>query len=100
MPASYDTAWKARARALSSGRAREPAGAAALANRAAEEIAGLSRAGIRALALSHEPIAGHVRGGDGDGALSDTERAVLTAALTGGDLEAALTALPADYSDA
>ena len=96
----YDAAWQAEARNLL--RKREassaaPTGDGPLAHRAAEEILGLrlgvSRAGIRAYALSHTGIVDHVRAGD---ALSTAERAVLDAVLTkgaGSELETALTAL-------
>ena len=56
----------------------------------AEEILGLSRAGIRASALSHTAIADYVGGGD---ALSAAERTVLEAVLTGRGLETALSAI-------
>ncbi len=122
LPAAYDDDWKAEARELLRKRGYAPTSAAALASRAAGEILGLSLAGIRALALSHAAIADYVRGGDRDPAilaiaeasrttrqqatlaeqeeLSAAERAVLEAALTGGDLEGALAALPAAYADA
>ena len=89
----YDADWKAEAQDLLRKRAAAPTGDEALAHRAAEEILGLSRAGVRASALSHTAIADHVRAGD---ALSDAERAALTAVLTKGagtELETALTAL-------
>ena len=89
----YDAAWKAEARNLLRKRAASsaaPTGDGPLAHRAAEEILGLSRAGVRALALSHTAIADHVRAGD---ALSDAERAALAGVLTGSGLETALTAL-------
>ena len=92
----YDAAWKAEAEDLRRKRAASsaaPTGNGPLAHRAAEEILGLSRAGVRAYALSHTAIVDHVRAGD---ALSDAERAVLDAVLTkgaGSELEAALTAL-------
>ncbi len=122
LPAAYDDDWKAEARELLRKRGHEPTSAAALAIRAAGEILGLSLAGVRALALSHAAIADYVRGGDRDPAilaiaeasratrqqaalaeqekLSAAERAVLAAALTGGDLEGALAALPESYADA
>ena len=56
----------------------------------AEQILGLSRAGIRASALSHTAIADYVGGGD---ALSTAERTVLEAVLTGRGLETALSAI-------
>ena len=110
LPASYDAAWKAEAQNLLRKRAASsaaPTGDGPLAQRAAEEILGLSRAGVRAMALSHTTrpssptgrpsssteIVDHVRAGD---ALSDAERAVLDAVLTkgaGSELETALTAL-------
>ncbi len=92
----YDADWKAEAQDLLRKRAASsaaPAGDGPLAQRAGEEILGLSRAGIRAVALSHTAIVDHVRAGD---ALSDAERAVLAAVLTkgtGSELETALTAL-------
>ena len=94
--ADYDAAWKAEAEDLRRKRAAssaDPTGDGPLAQRAGEEILGLSRAGVRAYALSHTAIVDHVRAGD---ALSDAERAVLDAVLTkgvGSELEAALTAL-------
>ena len=122
LPAAYDDDWKAEARNLLRKRGYAPTSAAALASRAAWEILGLSLAGVRALALSHAAIADYVRGGDRDPAilaiaeasratrqqaalaeqakLSAVERTVLEAVLTGGDLEAALAALPAAYADA
>ena len=96
LPSTYDDDWKAEARSLLAKRAA-PTGDAALAHRAAEEILGLSRAGIRAVAMSHTGIADHIRGDD---ALSDAERTVLEAVLKGSGLEAALAALPAAYTDA
>ena len=93
LPASYDAAWQAEARNLLRKRAASsaaPTGDGPLAHRAAEEILGLSRAGVRALALSHTAIADHVRAGD---ALSAAERAALAGVLTGSGLETALTAL-------
>ena len=92
----YDADWKAEAQDLLRKRAASsaaPAGDGPLAQRAGEEILGLSRAGVRAYALSHTAIVDHVRAGDG---LSDAERAVLAAVLTkgtGSELETALTAL-------
>ena len=94
--ADYDADWKAEARNLLRKRTASsaaPTGDGPLAQRAGEEILGLSRAGVRAYALSHTAIVDHVRAGD---ALSDAERAVLDAVLTkgvGSELEAALTAL-------
>ncbi len=121
LPAAYDAAWKAEARNLLAKLAAEPSAAVA-ADRAADDILGLSRAGIRAAALSHHSIAAFVRQGDRDPAilaaaaedrtpqqraalaeqekLSADERTVLAAILTGGDLTAALAALPAAYTDA
>ena len=96
LPASYDAAWKAEARNLLRKRAASsaaPTGDGPAAHRAAEEILGLSRAGIRASALSHTAIADRVRAGD---ALSTAERAALDAVLTegpGSELETALSAL-------
>ncbi len=119
LPAAYDDDRKADARDILN---KAPTSAADLAHRAAGEILGLSRAGIRALALSHAEIADHVREGDRDPAifaiaeisrttrqeaalaeqekLSAAERTVLEAALTGGDLDTALAALPTVYTDA
>ena len=94
--ADYDAAWKAEAQNLLRKRAASsaaPTGNGPLAHRAAEEILGLSRAGVRAYALSHTAIVDHVRAGD---ALSTEERAALDAVLTkgvGSELETALTAL-------
>ena len=122
LPDDYDDAWKAEARNLRRKRAAAaPTSATALAHQAAEEILGLARAGVRAMALSHTALADHVRNGDRDPAILSTpeatrteeqqatlaeqeklsadERTVLEAALTGGDLEAALDALPAAYTD-
>ena len=92
------------------------------ADRATFEILGIPRAGIRAMVMDHERISGYIRVSDQDPAilaidaasrtpeqqaalleqraLSATERRVLEAVLLGGDLEAALAALPADYTDA
>ncbi len=99
LPADYDDDWKAEAENLRRKRA-VLTDDETLANRAAGKILGLTRAGVRALALSHETITGHVRFGDGDNALSPAERTVLAAALTGDGLETALAALPAAYTDA
>ena len=121
LPAAYDDDWKAEARNLLRKRIAEP-DAARAANRAAEEILGLSRAGVRAVALSHTGMATFIRQGDRDPAilaiaaasrteqqqealaeqekLSTAERTVLEAALTGSGLETALAALPgAAYTD-
>ncbi len=98
-----------------------PATSARLAEEAAVEILDIPRAGIRAMALSHVTIADHVRSGDVDPALtaieeasrtemqkatlaaqqllSAAERTVLEVMLKGGDLETALGALPATYTD-
>ena len=92
------------------------------ADRATFEILGIPRAGIRAMVMDHERISGYIRVSDQDPAilaidaasrtpeqqaalleqraLSAVERRVLEAVLLGGDLEAALAALPADYTDA
>ena len=92
------------------------------ADRATFEILGIPRAGIRAMAMDHERISGYIRISDQDPAilaidaasrtpeqqaalqeqraLSTAERRVLEASLLGGDLEAALATLPADYTDA
>ena len=99
LPADYDDDWKAEAENLRRKRAVLTDDETS-ANRAAGKILGLTRAGVRALALSHEAITGHVRFGDGDNALSDAERTALEAALTGRGLETALAALPAAYTDA
>ncbi len=121
LPADYDDDWKAEARNLLRKRGWAPTDASPLAHEAAGEILEIPRAGIRALALSHAAIADYVREGDRDPAilaideasrttqqkatlaaqalLSAAERTVLEAALTGGDLEAALAALPAAYAD-
>ena len=103
LPASYDAAWKAEAEDLLRKRAAlsaAPTGDGPAAHRTAEEILGLSRAGVRASALSHTAIADRIRGSD---ALSDEERAALDAVLTkgaGSELETALAALTgADYPD-
>ena len=94
--ADYDADWKAEAEDLRRKRAASSAattGNGPLAQRAAEEILGLSRAGVRAYALSHTAIVDHVRAGN---ALSTEERAALDAVLTkgaGSELETALTAL-------
>ena len=121
LPAAYDDDYKAQARELLRKRGFETADGASLAYLAAAEILAIPRAGVRAMALSHLAIADHVRNGDLDpailairvpwrtaedraalaeqGRLSDAERAVLEAVLTGGDVEAALDPLPADYTD-
>ena len=98
LPADYDDDWKAEAENLRRKRAVLTDDETS-ANRAAGKILGLTRAGVRALALSHETITGHVRSGDGDNALSPAERTALEAALTGDGLETALAALPAAYTD-
>ncbi len=98
LPADYDDDWKAEAENLRRKRAVLTDDETS-ANRAVEKFLGLTRAGVRALALSHSAITGHVRFGDGDDALSAAERTALEAALTGGDLETALAALPAAYTD-
>ena len=96
LPDDYAAAWKAEAQDLLRKRAASsaaPTGDGPAAHRAAEEILGLSRAGVRAAALSHTAIADHVRGSD---ALSAAERTALEAVLTkgaGSELETALTAL-------
>ena len=110
LPDDYDDAWKTRMRAFRAARGAKrtdrhgsqgnaPGANARLAEEAAVEILDIPRAGIRAMALSHTEIADHVRRGGGGGTLSDDERTVLAAVLTGGDVEAALAALPADYTD-
>ena len=94
--ADYDADWKAEAEDLRRKRAASsaaPTGNGPLAQQAGEEILGLSRAGVRAYALSHTAIVDHVRAGN---ALSTEERAALDAVLTkgaGSELETALTAL-------
>ena len=98
LPADYDDDWKAEAENLRRKRAVLTDDETS-ANRAAGKILGLTRAGVRALALSHETITGHVRSGDSDNALSPAERTALEAALTGDGLETALAALPAAYTD-
>ena len=122
LPAAYDDDYRTEARALLDKRGHEASSASDLASLAAERILGLSRAGVRALAISHTAIANYIRVGDREpailaiaeasrtdeqqatlerqGELSGPERAVLEAVLTGGDAEAALAALPQDYSDA
>ena len=96
LPDDYDADWKAEAQDLLRKRAASsaaPTGDGPLAHRAAEEILGLSRAGVRAYALSHTGIVDHIRAGN---ALSTAERAALDAVLTkgvGSELETALTAL-------
>ncbi len=110
LPDDYDDAWKARMRAFRAARGAErtdhhgsqgnaPGDNARLAEAAAVKILDVPRAGIRAMALSHTEIADYVRRGGLGGTLSDDERTVLAAVLTGGDVEAALAALPADYTD-
>ena len=110
LPDDYDDAWKARMRAFRTARGamrtdhhgsqgNAPGANARLAEAAAVEILDIPRAGIRAMALSHTEIADYVRRGGLGGTLSDDERTVLAAVLTGGDLETALGALPADYTD-
>ena len=110
LPDDYDDAWKTRMRAFRAARGAErtdhhgsqgnaPGNNARLAEQAAVEILDIPRAGIRAMALSHTEIADYVRRGGLGGTLSDDERTVLAAVLTGGDVEAALAALPADYTD-
>ena len=121
LPAAYDDDYKAQAREFLRKRGFETANPASLARLAAAEILAIPRAGVRAMALSHFAIADHVRNGDLDpailavpsasrttqqretlaeqGRLSDAERAVLEAVLTGGDVEAALDPLPVDYTD-
>ena len=111
LPDGYDDAWKARMRAFRAARGAKrtdhhgsqgnaPGTNARLAEQAAVEILDIPRAGVRAMALSHTEIADHIRRGGFGGTLSDDERAVLAAVLTGGDLEAALGELPAAYTNA
>ena len=110
LPDDYDDAWKARMRAFQTARGAKltnlhrlrrslPGTNAKLAEQATIEILDIPRAGIRAMALSPTEIADYVRRGGLGGSLQDDERTVLAAVLTGGDLEAALGALPADYTD-
>ena len=122
LPAAYDDDYRTEARALLARRGHEASSASDLAHLAAGRILGLSRAGVRALAISHTAIADHVRNGDRDpailaiaeatrtdeqqatlaeqGKLSAGERTVLEAALKGSGLETALTALTgAAYTD-
>ena len=121
LPAAYDADWNAEARNFLRKSIAEP-DAARAANQAAGEILGLSRAGVRAVALSHTGMATFIRQGDRDPAilaiaaasrterqqatlaeqekLSAAERTVLEAVLTGSGLEAALDALSgAAYTD-
>ncbi len=124
LPAAYDDDWKAQARELLRKRGHEPTGNFAAAEAEAGGILGLSRAGVRAVAQEHRALARRVAEGDVDPnlvpprrywpplsdeeretlaaqqALTAAERAVLAAALTGGDLEGALAALPEGYADA
>ncbi len=94
--ADYDADWQAEAQDLLRKRTASsaaPTGDGPEAHEAAEEILGLSRAGVRAYALSHTGIVDHIRAGN---ALSTAERAALDAVLTkgvGSELETALTAL-------
>ena len=122
LPAAYDDDYRTEARALLARRGHEASSASDLAHLAAGRILDLSRAGVRALAISHTAIADHVRNGDRDpailaiaeatrtdeqqatlaeqGKLSAGERTVLEAALEGSGLETALTALTgAAYTD-
>ena len=149
LPDAYGDVWQTRARGFLAARALSPTDRFSwtggvvptdptrrMVDEAAAEIAGLSHAGIRAMALSHLAVVNHIRVGDEDPAivasvatitaideadrtpqqratlamqqetlatqrmLSPAERAVLAAALTGGDLDAALAALPATYTEA
>ena len=118
LPAAYTDAWKLRARDFLSARgldttdiaasiipgsAGRPGNAFIAGEVAAREILGIPRAGIRAMAISHQRIAEYIQWADPadtDPNLSAAERRVLEAVLTGGDLEAALDALPASYADA
>ena len=118
LPAAYDDDYRTEARALLARRGHEASSASDLARLEAGRILGLSRAGVRALAISHTAIADHVRNGDRDPAilaideadrteqqqatlaeqekLSAGERKALEAVLTkgaGSELETALTAL-------
>ena len=110
LPAGYTGAWKTRMRAFRAARGAKrtdrhgsqgnaPGANARLAEEAAVEILDIPRAGIRAMALSHVEIADYIRGGGPDGTLPAAERTVLEAVLTGGDLETALGALSADYTN-
>ncbi len=124
LPAAYDDDWKAQARELLRKRGHEPTGDFAAAEAEADGILGLSRAGVRAVVQDYRALARRVAAGDVDPnlvpprrywpplsdeeretlaaqqALTAAERTVLEAALTGGDLEGALAALPAAYADA
>ena len=118
LPAAYTDPWKLRARDFLSARGLDttdiaasiipgsvgrPANAFIAGEVAAREILGIPRAGIRAMAISHQRIAEYIQWADPadtDPNLSAAERRVLEAVLTGGDLEAALAALPASYADA
>ena len=118
LPSAYDDDYRTEARALLDKRGHEASSASDLARLAAGRILGLSRAGVRALALSHTAIANYIRVGDRDPAilaiaeatrtdeqqatlaeqekLSADERKALEAVLTEGadsELETALTAL-------
>ncbi len=117
LPAAYTDAWKLRARDFLSARGLDttdiaasiipgsvgrPANAFIAGEVAAREILGIPRAGIRAMAISHQRIAEYIQWADPadtDPNLSAAERRVLEAVLTGGDLEAALAALPDSYAD-
>ncbi len=122
LPASYGEDYGAAARSLLRRRADESTDAGTLGRRAAEAVMGALGAGVRAAVMDYDAIAGYVRRGDVDpvlaaiaeddrteeqqatldrqALLSPAERAALEAVLTGGDLEAALGALPAAYADA
>ncbi len=117
LPAAYTDAWKLRARDFLSARGLEttdiaasiipgsvgrPGNAFIAGEVAAREILGIPRAGIRAMAISHQRIAEYIQWADPDDTdpnLSAAERRVLEAVLTGGSLEAALAALPVSYAD-
>ena len=110
LPADYTDDWKARIQEFQVARGAKPtdhrdSGGTApglnarLAEEKAVEILDIPHAGIRAMVLSHTEIADYIRRGGFGGTLSDDERTVLAAVLRGGDLEAALAALPAAYTD-
>ena len=117
LPAAYTDAWKLRAWDFLSARGLDttdiaasiipgsvgrPANAFIAGEVAAREILGIPRAGIRAMAISHQRIAEYIQWADPadtDPNLSAAERRLLEAVLTGGDLEAALAALPDSYAD-
>ena len=110
LPDDYNDAWKTRMRAFLAARGAKrtdrhgsqgnaPGANARLAEEKAVEILDIPHAGIRAMALSHTEIADYIRRGGLGGSLSEDEQKVLEAVLRGGDLEAALAALPAAYTN-